>query len=126
MPASRFPVRPFQRLDVTHTPLPRDVTYATPNADTFAVDCAESSVRFTVRFLGFHTVGGGFTDFSGMIQQMPDPARSLVELRIQTASVMTRNSLRDRHLRSRHYFNSARFPSIEFRASRIVPVDASS
>ena len=55
---------------------------------------------------------------------MPEPARSAAEVHIKSASLRTSNALRDRHLRSSHYFDCARFPSIDFHATTVCPRDA--
>jgi len=110
--------------NVTLTPLPHDVAYASSDAETFAIDCAQSSIRFTVPFFWFTTVAGTFGEITGTIHQMPEPARSAAEVHIASASLRTANALRDRHLRSSHYFDCDRFPSIDFHGTTVCPRDA--
>ncbi len=94
-------------------------TQAASEPETFAIDGARSSVGFTVRFLGLHTVRGRFRDVSGTIRQCPDARRCGVEVNVDIASIDTLIPLRDRHLRSVHYFDAVRFPRMTFRAKTI-------
>ena len=94
-------------------------TQAASEPETFAIDGARSSVGFTVRFLGVHTVRGRFRSVSGSIRQCPDARRCGVEVNVDIASIDTLIPLRDRHLRSGHYFDATRFPQMSFRARRI-------
>jgi len=66
-----------------------------------------------------HTVRGRFNTVSGMIRQCPDARRCGVEVRVAIDSIATFIPLRDRHLRSAHYFDAVRFPEMVFRATSI-------
>ena len=96
-----------------------DQTQTAPEPETFAIDGARSTVGFSVRFLGMHTVRGQFTAVSGTIRQCPDARRCGVEVRVAIDSIATLIPLRDRHLRSPHYFDAVRFPEMVFRATSI-------
>lgn len=97
---------------------------ATSDPETFAIDGARSSVRFAVRLFGLSTVRGNFPALTGTIRQCPDALRCGVEVRVDVASIATANELRNRHLRSSHYFDAARFPEMVFRARTIERRDA--
>ena len=101
---------------VTTTSVPSDAPQAASEPETFAIDGARSSVRFAVRFGGVSTVRGTFRTLSGNIRQCPDARRCGVEVSVNTGSIETANRLRDRHLRSAHYFDVARFPDMAFHA----------
>lgn len=101
-----------------------DQTQAASEPETFAIDGARSSVGFAVRLLGVHTVRGRFTTVSGTIRQCPDARRCAVEVKVDIASLATLIPLRDRHLRSAHYFDAERFPEMVFRARTIERLDA--
>ena len=88
-------------------------------ARAFAVDGERSAVRFSVGFLGWRRVRGSFSDLSGRIVESGDPGRSTGEIRLRVAAIRTGNRLRDRHLRSSHYFDAVRFPEISFRTTTI-------
>jgi polyisoprenoid-binding protein YceI len=90
-----------------------------PAIRTFAVDGERSAIRFAVRFLAWRIVRGSFSDVSGRITDCQDPARSGGEIHVAVASLRTGNRLRDRHLRSSHYLDVRRFPTIAFRATGV-------
>ncbi len=97
---------------------------AASEPETFAIDGTRSTVGFAVRFCGVHTVRGRFATVSGTISQCPDARRCAVEVRVHIASIATLVSLRDRHLRSSHYFDAARFPEMVFHARTIERKDS--
>ena len=89
-------------------------------ADTYKIDPPHSVVGFTVQHMMISHVNGNFTDFSGVIvYDDKDPSKCSVDVRIKTASVDTRNSMRDNDVRSDHFFNAEKFPEITFKSTRI-------
>ncbi len=84
---------------------------------TWQVDPVHSSVEFHVKHLGIATVKGQFTDFEGTldVDQTGARARGSVEV----ASVDTRETQRDEHLRSADFFEVESFPQIEFASTAI-------
>jgi polyisoprenoid-binding protein YceI len=109
---------------VTTTSASPEQTQAASDPDSFSIDGARSFVGFAVRFLGFHTVRGAFESVTGTIRQCADARRCGVEVRVDVSTVGTLNALRDRHLRSSHYFDVRRFPQIVFRARTIERRDS--
>lgn len=88
---------------------------------TYAVDPAHSEVAFQVRHL-LTRVRGHFADFASTIQfDEAEPARSSVDLTIQTASIDTSQADRDTHLRSDDFFAVDRFPALTFTSATITP-----
>ena len=76
-----------------------------------------TTVAFTIRWLGAITVHGRFTDVSGTIRiPAAGVERATVEVNVGTASVRTGIRLRDFHLRGRTFLDATRFPFITFRA----------
>ena len=104
---------------MTITSASHEQTQAASEPETFAIDGARSSIGFTVPFLGVHAVRGRFRNVSGTILQCPDARRCGVEVRVDIASIDTLIALRDRHLRSGHYFDAEHFPEMVFRARTI-------
>lgn len=89
-------------------------------ADTYAVDKGHSSVEFRIRHFASR-VHGRFSDFEGSIQADPaKPEASSVAFTIKTASIDTNNPHRDDDLRSDHFFDTAKFPEITFRSSKMT------
>jgi polyisoprenoid-binding protein YceI len=65
-------------------------------------------------------VHGRFGDFTGRLTfDEANPAGSKVEAVIQAASVDTDVEARDKDLRSKRFFDVDRFPTIEFRTTRV-------
>ena len=66
------------------------------------------------------TVKGRFGDVSGTIQvDGNDPAKTVVDVTINVASIDTREPQRDTHLRSADFFDVERFPTLRFRSTRV-------
>ena len=90
-------------------------------ADTFTVDKVHSEAEFKIRHM-MSSVTGKFTDFGGTVNlDRANPAASSVEFTVQTASVDTANPDRDKHLRSADFFDVEKFPTINFKSTKIVP-----
>ncbi len=109
---------------VTITSVQSDAAQAASEPEAFNIDGARSSARFAVRFLGVSTVRGAFRILSRTIRQCPDARRCAVDVRVDVGSIATMNRLRDRHLRSAHYFDVARHPEMAFHAVTIERRDA--
>jgi polyisoprenoid-binding protein YceI len=84
---------------------------------TWKVDPVHSSVEFHVKHLGIATVKGQFKEFEGTL--VSDPDGVVAYGTVDTASVDTRESQRDEHLRSADFFEVDRYPQIAFRSSEI-------
>ncbi len=90
-------------------------------ADTYTVDKVHSDVSFQVRHF-VSKVRGDFTDFEGTIQiDQARPEASSVVFTIKTASINTKNESRDKHLNSPDFFDTAKFPEITFKSTKIAP-----
>jgi polyisoprenoid-binding protein YceI len=88
---------------------------------TWNIDNTHSEVGFSVRHMMLSTVRGKFTQFEGEVEL--DPAqleRASVKARIAVASISTSEDKRDAHLRSPDFFDAEKFPSIEFRSTKVT------
>jgi polyisoprenoid-binding protein YceI len=92
-------------------------------AGTWTVDASHSSVEFQVKHMGLATVKGFFSEFEGALEVGEDGAIT-AHGTVEAASLNTRNSQRDDHLRSPDFFDVERNPQISFRSTAIEPVDA--
>jgi polyisoprenoid-binding protein YceI len=90
-----------------------------PQAGTWAIDTAHSSIEFVVRHLMMAKVRGSFGDFSGSIAIGDSPETSSVEVEIQVGSVSTRDEQRDGHLTSPDFFDAEQYPTISFRSTAV-------
>ena len=90
---------------------------------TWAIDPAHTSVEFSVRHLMITTVKGRFTDVKGTVtSDEADPATGQVDITIGTASIDTRESQRDEHLRSADFFEVEKFPAMHFKSRKLTSV----
>lgn len=84
------------------------------------IDPAHTLVEFSARHMMVATVKGRFTGVSGtIVADELDPARSSVEIEIDTASIDTRNEQRDGHLRSADFLDAEQYPKITFKSTRV-------
>jgi polyisoprenoid-binding protein YceI len=99
------------------------LTAATASAQstTWQLDPAHSNAQFSVRHLGISNVQGEFTKVSGTVQlDDQDISKSTVNATIDVSSVDTRVQRRDDDLKSDHFFDIAKYPTITFQSTRIV------
>ncbi|MRH30138.1 polyisoprenoid-binding protein [Microbacterium sp. SYP-A9085] len=89
-----------------------------PPVGTFQLDRVHTFVAFRAQHLAVGRVRGRFEDVTGTIVVAEDLTQSTVEVEIATASVTTLNSDRDADIRSEHYLDVARCPTITFRSTR--------
>ncbi|GLY80292.1 YceI family protein [Actinoallomurus iriomotensis] len=92
-----------------------------PPPGPWTIDPAHSSVAAVAQHLGLSSVRGHFTDFGGRIEVAPDADKSRVEAVIRTASIDTRNGMRDDHLRSGDFLAAEQYPEITYRSTGLTP-----
>jgi polyisoprenoid-binding protein YceI len=88
-------------------------------AGTWELDAAHSSVSFSVRHLMVSKVRGQFTDFTADIVTAEDPLASRVTAVVQMASIDTRDSGRDEHLRTNDFFDIENHPTMTFTSTSV-------
>ena len=94
--------------------------------DTYKIDPVHSSISFKIRHF-FSYVNGSFKKFEGTISVDPvHPEKSSVTATIDTASVDTKNDKRDEDLRSEHFFDVAKYPTITFKSKSVKQTGADS
>jgi polyisoprenoid-binding protein YceI len=90
---------------------------AVAQTDTWQFDPAHSAAQFSVRHMGISTVRGGFTKLSGNASYDPnDPSKTSIDVTIDAASVDSRVEKRDDDLRSNHFLDVKKYPTITFRS----------
>lgn len=90
---------------------------------TWAIDPAHSLVEFAVKHMMIATVKGRFTGVEGTITADPDDlSQTEVSVRIDAATVDTREQQRDEHLRSADFFEVETFPEITFASTDVTHV----
>jgi polyisoprenoid-binding protein YceI len=92
--------------------------------NTWIIDNAHSEIGFKVKHLMVSTVRGQFTKFEGSIK-LPDDdlTKAIIALTAETASINTNNEMRDKHLMSPDFFDSAKFPTLSFKSKSITKKD---
>ncbi len=89
---------------------------------TWKLDPPHSAAQFSVRHMGISTIRGTFTKVSGTVQYDPsDPSKSSIDVSIDPASVDSRVEMRDNDLRSEHFLDVQKYPTITFKSKRIEP-----
>lgn len=88
-------------------------------------DYGHTYIGFTGRHLMVATVRGEFEKFSGMVAfDEEDVTHAQTEIRIEAASVNTRNAQRDEHFRSADFFDVEHYPYITFKSKHVILRDA--
>jgi polyisoprenoid-binding protein YceI len=89
-------------------------------ADTYEIDPAHTSVQFSIRHMMISNVRGEFTKLTGKATgDVANPTAAAVEATIDATSIDTRNEKRDEHLRSPDFLDTAKFPSMTFKSTKV-------
>lgn len=87
---------------------------------TWQIDPAHANAQFTVRHLSISNVSGQFNKVTGTIQlDDKDPSKSSVNATVDVGSVDTRDGNRDGDLKSDHFFDVAKYPTMTFTSTKI-------
>ena len=92
---------------------------AAAQAGTWQIDPNHSAAQFSVRHLGVSTVRGAFTKVSGSATYDPsDPSKTTLDATIDATSVDTRVEMRDKDIRSPHFLEVEKYPTITFHSKQ--------
>src|SRR5436309_5184571 len=95
-------------------------TATTPTTSTWQLDPVHSHIEFSVKHLMITTVKGTFSGVEAeILADESAPGRSTVKVKIDTATISTKNEQRDAHLRSPDFFDSEKYPTITFTSKRV-------
>jgi polyisoprenoid-binding protein YceI len=84
------------------------------------IDTSHTHLQFTVRHMMLSKVRGSFEKFSGTVQlDEANPANTILDIQIETASINTRDPQRDGHLKSPDFFNAETFPLMTFKSQKV-------
>jgi polyisoprenoid-binding protein YceI len=92
-----------------------------PPPGPWTIDPVHSSVEVAARHLGISSVRGRFTDFGGCIEIAEDTGKSRVEAAIRADSIDTGNHMRDGHLKSPDFLDTAAHPEITYHSTGLTP-----
>ena len=97
---------------------------ASAQTQTWYLDPPHSSAQFAVRHMGISTIRGTFNKVNGVVVDSPDPGKASVNVTIDASSVDTRVEMRDKDLRSDHFFDVSKYPTITFQSKKVESAGA--
>jgi polyisoprenoid-binding protein YceI len=90
---------------------------AVAQAGTWQIDSKHTAAQFSVKHLGVSTVRGAFTKVSGTATyDASDPSKDSLDVTIDPSSIDTRVEMRDNDLKSAHFFDVQKFPTLTFKS----------
>src|SRR5699024_12379887 len=93
-------------------------------AGEWDIDPTHTRIGFSARHAMVTKVRGAFNDVAGHVFVNPDdPTDARVEVRVQLASIDTRNQQRHEHLRSADFFDTVHYPVMVFTGDHIDEFD---
>jgi polyisoprenoid-binding protein YceI len=92
---------------------------ALAQTQTWYLDPNHSSAQFAVRHMGISTIRGTFNKVGGVVVDSSDLSKASVHVTIDAGSIDTRVEMRDKDLRSDHFFDVAKYPTITFQSKRV-------
>lgn len=94
-------------------------TEAVPRG-SWQLDPPHTLVEFSAKHMMITTVKGHFSSVRGtLVYDEEDPSRSTVEAEIDAASLYTGTAMRDNDLRSDHFLEVEKYPTITFKSTRV-------
>ena len=95
-------------------------------ATTYAIDKDHTAIGFKIRHL-FSNVQGSFDQYEGTIVYVPgQPDQWAVTATIQAASINTKVEQRDKHLRSKDFFEVDTYPTLTFKSTEVTDIQGNS
>jgi polyisoprenoid-binding protein YceI len=89
-------------------------------AADYEIDPAHSRAQFSVKHLMVSNVRGAFSKVSGKVNlDEKDITRSSVDVTIDATTVNTNEPKRDEHLRSPDFLDTAKYPTITFKSTKV-------
>jgi polyisoprenoid-binding protein YceI len=87
---------------------------------SWQLDPSHSEILFSVRHMMISKVRGQFRSFTTDIDlDLENPESTRVAVQIDAASIETRDSQRDAHLKSADFLNAEAYPTLEFKSTRV-------
>lgn len=92
-----------------------------PTTSTWNIDPVHTMAEFKVRHMMITNVKGHFTGVTGVLTlDGQDITKSHVEASIDAASINTRETDRDTHLKSADFLDVEKFPKLTFASTRVT------
>ncbi len=91
---------------------------------SYKIDQSHSQIQFTIRHMMISKVRGWFEKFDGDVNlNEQEPSETAVDIRIEAASINTRDAQRDGHLRSPDFLDAEHHPYLYFKSERVEVLD---
>jgi len=88
--------------------------------EKYNLDTTHTQILFFVNHLGFSNSQGKFLEYDGHFMfNRGEPAKSSVEITIQSASIDMDDEKWDTHMKSKDFFNVEKFPTMTFKGTAI-------
>ena len=85
------------------------------------IDPAHSAAEFKVKHMMISNVKGSFTGLSGVLTEHTiDSTLSYIAASIPVATVSTGDAQRDVHLKSADFFDAEKYPTLDFKSTKVV------
>ncbi len=94
------------------------------SADKYTIDTkgAHAFVQFKIKHLGYSWLYGRFDTFSGEFEfDENNPEKANIEMTVDTTSVNSNHTARDKHLRNEDFLNVAAHPTATFKSKSFTP-----
>ena len=92
----------------------------------YTLDSSHGYITFTYSHLGFSNPRVGFNNFDVELElDSGDPTNSTVEVTIDASSIDSRVAEFNEHLIGADFFNTAEFPTITFKSTKVEPTGES-
>jgi polyisoprenoid-binding protein YceI len=99
----------------------------TVQAEEYVIDTknAHAFIQFRIQHLGYSWLYGRFNDFQGKFQyDEKHPDKTRVSVSLKTASIDTNHAERDKHLRSKDFFDVSKYPESKFVSTSYESTDS--
>jgi polyisoprenoid-binding protein YceI len=94
--------------------------------EAYKVDPTHSFVTFSISHLGYSFLQGRFNDVTGSFTYDPDKSSAnAIAVDVKTASVDTNHAERDKHLRSKDFLDTDKYPAASFKSTGFEAKDDS-
>ncbi len=90
-------------------------------ATEYNIDSGHSSASFAVKHMMVSNVRGSFSKVTGTATiDEKDITRSTIEANIDATTFNTNDTARDEHMRGPEFFDTAKYPSITFKSTKVA------
>lgn len=84
------------------------------------IDAKKSYIKFQVRNMGVRDVVGTITGMQGIVKFDSDqPDSTIFDVTVNANTINTKNTKRDKHLKSSDFFETNKWPTIRFKSDNI-------